>query len=94
MRRILSNQSQLTTNSAVPQPEVPTDQAPAGTPSTSAASPAGSSQRVMIMINGAKVDITNTGIDPILIEALPDNMLEEVPNQHFREQQPVQEVSC
>ncbi|KAK0559827.1 E3 ubiquitin-protein ligase tom1 [Tilletia horrida] len=32
-----------------------------------------------------KDDITDTGIDPTFLEALPDEMREEVLNQHFRE---------
>ncbi|CAH7671719.1 expressed protein [Phakopsora pachyrhizi] len=43
------------------------------------------------MISGPEVDIINTGIDPTLLEALPEDMREEVLNQHFREQQPVRE---
>ncbi|CAH7687678.1 hypothetical protein PPACK8108_LOCUS22497 [Phakopsora pachyrhizi] len=48
-------------------------------------------QKVTIMISGPEVDITNTGIDPTLLEALPEDMREEVLNQHFWEQQPVRE---
>ncbi|KAI8450237.1 hypothetical protein BY996DRAFT_6417579 [Phakopsora pachyrhizi] len=48
-------------------------------------------ERVTIMISGPEVDITNTGIDPTLLEALPEDMREEVLNQHFRERQPVRE---
>lgn len=44
-----------------------------------------SDARIMITINGAQVDITDTGIDPTFLEALPDDMREEVLNQHFRE---------
>ena len=43
------------------------------------------------MINGAEVDITDTGIDLTFLEDLPDDMREEVLNQHFREQRPVRE---
>lgn len=43
-------------------------------------------QRVTISIHGNEVDITDTGIDPTFLEALPDEMREEVLNQHFREQ--------
>lgn len=39
----------------------------------------------MVTINGQEVDITDTGIDPTFLEALPDDMREEVLNQHFRE---------
>ncbi|KAI8460869.1 hypothetical protein BY996DRAFT_6429551 [Phakopsora pachyrhizi] len=48
-------------------------------------------ERVTIMISGAEVDITDTGIDPTFLEALPDDMREEVLNQHFREQRPARE---
>jgi E3 ubiquitin-protein ligase HUWE1 len=39
------------------------------------------------MIHGSAVDITDTGIDPTFLEALPDDMREEVLNQHVRDQQ-------
>lgn len=41
--------------------------------------------RVTIMIHGEQVDITETGIDPEFLEALPDDMREDVVNQHLRE---------
>lgn len=50
-------------------------------PSTSA-----TRERITITIHGNEVDITDTGIDPTFLEALPDEMREEVLNQHFREQ--------
>ncbi|KAI9601992.1 hypothetical protein KEM48_001282 [Puccinia striiformis f. sp. tritici PST-130] len=80
-----------TTESGAPQPETTTEQAPVPSESTSTAAPAATSERVTIMINGAEVDITDTGIDPTFLEALPDDMREEVLNQHFREQRPVRE---
>ncbi|KIK67399.1 hypothetical protein GYMLUDRAFT_37513 [Collybiopsis luxurians FD-317 M1] len=42
--------------------------------------------RVTVMIHGNEVDITDTGIDPTFLEALPDDMREEVLNQHVRDQ--------
>ncbi|SCV71562.1 BQ2448_3150 [Microbotryum intermedium] len=42
-------------------------------------------ERVIIQVRGRDVDITDTGIDPTFLEALPDDMREEVLNQHFRE---------
>ncbi|KAI8451156.1 hypothetical protein BY996DRAFT_6416650 [Phakopsora pachyrhizi] len=48
-------------------------------------------KRLKIMISGAEVDITDTGIDPAFLEALPDNMREDVLNQHFQKQQPARE---
>ncbi|PFH51493.1 hypothetical protein AMATHDRAFT_58882 [Amanita thiersii Skay4041] len=44
------------------------------------------SERVTVMIHGSAVDITDTGIDPTFLEALPDDMREEVLNQHVRDQ--------
>lgn len=43
-------------------------------------------ERVTVMIHGNPVDITDTGIDPTFLEALPDDMREEVLNQHIRDQ--------
>ncbi|KNZ51069.1 hypothetical protein VP01_4105g1, partial [Puccinia sorghi] len=88
---IESGQPPSNSESGAPQPEDTLNQAPVASELTNAASPAVLSQRVTIMINGAKVDITNTGIDPTFLEALPDDMREEVLNQQFREQQLVQE---
>ncbi|KAF9268895.1 hypothetical protein L218DRAFT_977318 [Marasmius fiardii PR-910] len=51
-------------------------------PETSTSAPA----RVTVMIRGSEVDITDTGIDPTFLEALPDDMREEVLNQHIRDQ--------
>lgn len=42
-------------------------------------------ERVTITIHGEVVDITDTGIDPTFLEALPDDMREEVLSQHHRE---------
>lgn len=42
--------------------------------------------RTTIRVHGREVDITDTGIDPDFLEALPDDLREEVINQHFREQ--------
>ena len=46
--------------------------------------------RVTVMIHGNPVDITDTGIDPTFLEALPDDMREEVLNQHVRDQRAAQ----
>lgn len=43
-------------------------------------------ERITVMIHGNPVDITDTGIDPTFLEALPDDMREEVLNQHIRDQ--------
>jgi E3 ubiquitin-protein ligase HUWE1 len=42
--------------------------------------------RIHVQIHGTAVDITDTGIDPAFLEALPDDMREEVLNQQLREQ--------
>ncbi|KAG1775444.1 hypothetical protein EV702DRAFT_1280045 [Suillus placidus] len=44
------------------------------------------SERVTVMIHGSEVDITDMGIDPTFLEALPDDIREEVINQHVRDQ--------
>lgn len=44
------------------------------------------SERVIVMIHGSEVDITDMGIDPTFLEALPDDIREEVINQHVRDQ--------
>ncbi|KAH9963908.1 hypothetical protein BC827DRAFT_99895 [Russula dissimulans] len=49
--------------------------------------PASRLERITVMIRGSPVDITDTGIDPTFLEALPDEMREEVVNQHIRDQQ-------
>ncbi|KAI0305409.1 hypothetical protein B0F90DRAFT_1815046 [Multifurca ochricompacta] len=49
--------------------------------------PATRPERITVMVHGSPVDITDTGIDPTFLEALPDDMREEVVNQHIRDQQ-------
>ncbi|KAG9103766.1 hypothetical protein FRC06_008224 [Ceratobasidium sp. 370] len=80
--------------SSVPQMDV--DPQPSGSGSTAEASaaidletpvePPPQAPRVIVHIHGNEVDITDTGIDPTFLEALPDDMREEVVNQHVREQ--------
>ncbi|KAJ6593931.1 hypothetical protein B0H19DRAFT_1215807 [Mycena capillaripes] len=60
--------------------------APAVDPSGSEIAGPSVVQRVTVMIHGSAVDITDTGIDPTFLEALPDDMREEVLNQHVRDQ--------
>jgi E3 ubiquitin-protein ligase HUWE1 len=72
-------------------PPLTTDAEPALTsgPSQSTSGPTSTSHtaaRVTVMIHGTPVDITDTGIDPTFLEALPDDMREEVLNQHVRDQ--------
>ncbi|KAI0829944.1 hypothetical protein BC628DRAFT_1314795 [Trametes gibbosa] len=47
-------------------------------------------ERITVMIHGSVVDITDTGIDPTFLEALPDDMREEVLNQHVRDRRAAQ----
>jgi E3 ubiquitin-protein ligase HUWE1 len=63
-------------------PDATTDQEVSGEPG-----PASRPERITVMIHGSPVDITDTGIDPTFLEALPDDMREEVVNQHIRDQQ-------
>ncbi|KAG9316564.1 hypothetical protein JVU11DRAFT_2615 [Chiua virens] len=43
-------------------------------------------ERLTVTIHGSEVDITDMGIDPTFLEALPDDIREEVINQHVRDQ--------
>ncbi|KAH8107868.1 hypothetical protein BXZ70DRAFT_1014411, partial [Cristinia sonorae] len=72
----------------VTDPEAePAPSAEAGPSSTAdTAGSASAPERITVMIHGSEVDITDTGIDPTFLEALPDDMREEVLNQHVRDQ--------
>lgn len=48
--------------------------------------------RVTVFVHGSPVDITDTGIDPTFLEALPDDMRQEVINQHMRERRAAEPV--
>jgi E3 ubiquitin-protein ligase HUWE1 len=63
----------------------PTEEGPSETSSTRVDS-SNAPERVTVIIHGSPVDITDTGIDPTFLEALPDDMREEVLNQHVRDQ--------
>lgn len=71
--------AEVTSETVDEEPSAGTSTAP---PDTSTPAPA----RVTVMIHGSPVDITDTGIDPTFLEALPDDMREEVINQHVRDQ--------
>jgi E3 ubiquitin-protein ligase HUWE1 len=77
-----SENEQDTTDDDVEAPDTATDQEGSGEPG-----PASRPERITVMIHGSPVDITDTGIDPTFLEALPDDMREEVVNQHIRDQQ-------
>lgn len=55
--------------------------------------PSAEAARATITINGEEIDITDTGIDPTFLEALPDDLREEVLNQHFRERRAAEATS-
>jgi E3 ubiquitin-protein ligase HUWE1 len=59
----------------LPENNVP-EQAPAETSST---------ERIFTVMRGNRVDITGLGVDPEFLEALPEEMREEVLYQHIRE---------
>lgn len=69
-----------------PRSEDPVASGSSGTGGDAQPSTSATSERITITIHGNEVDITDTGIDPTFLEALPDEMREEVLNQHFREQ--------
>ncbi|KAK0485978.1 hypothetical protein IW261DRAFT_1662959 [Armillaria novae-zelandiae] len=68
------------------EPSSATDPEPDAGPGDASSSQAEAPARVTVLINGNVVDITDTGIDPTFLEALPDDMREEVLNQHVRDQ--------
>ncbi|KAJ3224220.1 hypothetical protein HK099_000081 [Clydaea vesicula] len=57
--------------------------------SSAAAAPA---ERVIVMVDGNPVDITDFGIDKDFLEALPDEMRQEVLANHLREQRATQQT--
>jgi E3 ubiquitin-protein ligase HUWE1 len=62
------------------------DEAPAADEQTQATEPEQPSERVTISIRGQELDITSLGIDREYIEALPEDMREEVVMAQFAEQ--------
>ena len=76
---------QINVEAAAPLPVVETETPIQSTSDTSANAP----EHVTVMIHGSAVDIMDTGIDPTFLEALPDDMREEVLNQHVQDQQAV-----
>ncbi|KAG1839040.1 hypothetical protein DFJ58DRAFT_860626 [Suillus subalutaceus] len=70
---------------AVPAPEASSSEVSAVGEMPGPSQPA-PSERVIVMIHGNEVDITDMGIDPTFLDALPDDIREEVINQHVRDQ--------
>lgn len=64
------------------------DTAMEGTQSSEQAQGSDSQQPTTITIHGEEVDISGTGIDIEFLEALPEDLREEVVNQHMREHRP------
>ncbi|KAF8973258.1 hypothetical protein BDZ97DRAFT_1912814 [Flammula alnicola] len=79
----ISRSSPPPTSSEEPAPST-SNQSQVQTSSDASANPP---ERITVMIHGSAVDITDTGIDPTFLDALPDDMREEVLNQHVRDQQ-------
>ena len=79
-----ANEQDTTDDDDAGAPEATTDQEQEG---SGEPGPASRPERITVMIHGSPVDITDTGIDPTFLEALPDDMREEVVNQHIRDQQ-------
>lgn len=82
--------SSSATPQAAPGPAAEPATATAATPEAGSSSGAGAPEgaareRVTVLIHGDEVDITDTGIDREFLEALPDDMRDEVISQHFRE---------
>ena len=75
--QLLASPSREVEPSMEPRTEAPAESSSAATTT---------SERVTVIIHGSAVDITDTGIDPTFLEALPDDMREEVLNQHVRDQ--------
>lgn len=68
------------------RPETSPEIAPSEPADPGQQAPSGSAHpRVTVLVHGNPVDITDTGIDVTFLEALPDDMREEIINQHFRE---------
>ena len=74
---------QINAEAAAPLPVVEMETPIQSTSDASANAP----ECVTVMIHGSAVDIMDTGIDPTFLEALPDDMREEVLNQHVQDQQ-------
>lgn len=70
----------------VPAPEASSSEEVSATGEVPGPSQPAPSERVIVMIHGSEVDITDMGIDPDFLDALPDDIREEVINQHVRDQ--------
>ncbi|KAI8588501.1 hypothetical protein BDZ88DRAFT_397137 [Geranomyces variabilis] len=50
-------------------------------------------ERVVVTVNGREYDITGSGIDVDFLQALPDDLQQDVIDQHFRDQRRTQQVT-
>lgn len=66
--------------------DVPPSEPVATVSQAEVAGPSQVQERLTVMIHGSEVDITDMGMDPTFLEALPDDIREEVINQHVRDQ--------
>lgn len=73
-------------SSDVEMRDVPPPELVSAVPQAEMAGPSQVQERLTVMIHGSEVDITDMGIDPTFLEALPDDIREEVINQHVRDQ--------
>lgn len=68
-----------------PSGDAPAAAGEAAAPVASGSGEAPQQERVTVLVHGEEVDITDTGIDREFLEALPDDMRDEVIRQHLRE---------
>ncbi|GAA6031536.1 hypothetical protein JCM8097_006506 [Rhodosporidiobolus ruineniae] len=87
-----SRQATPSTSAAQPAPDASSsaESSAADQPAAMEAEASGSGQgaateRVTVLVYGEEVDITDTGIDREFLEALPDDMRDDVIRQHMRE---------
>ena len=82
-----TTEPQQSTNEAIGgTSDAPNEESSTSTSTAPPDLPTSAPARVTVTIHGSPVDITDTGIDPTFLEALPDDMREEVINQHVRDQ--------
>lgn len=92
----LPNSDTSEDNHEADSPEAGESSAPSPTNQDAEAGPSAASvavERVTISVHGETIDITDTGIDVTFLEALPDDMRQEVINQHMRERRAAEPVA-
>ena len=84
------NAQEEASSSAAAQPNAssaPEQSAAGSTAPTSGTAALAPSQRTTVTIHGREVDISDSGIDVEFLEALPDDMRQEIVEQHLRDRQ-------